>query len=114
MKRIYLAAPYSHPEKEVRYARYEAVTKEAAKLMKTGHIVFSPITHSHYLAEIYGCPQEEEFWRNWYMSFLEHWTTDLYVLSIHGWKESNGVKREMQYAQEHGIPICYIRSGDAN
>lgn len=107
MKRIYLAVPYSHPGEKVRQVRYEAATKMAAELMKEGNLVFSPVTHSHYLAEIYGCPQEEEFWRKWYMSFLEHWTTDLFVLTLPGWKESNGVQREIKYAVDHAISIHF-------
>ena len=41
---IYLAGPYSHPDPDVREARYQALTDAATKLVMDGHIVFSSIT----------------------------------------------------------------------
>lgn len=107
--RIYLACPYSDPNPAVRHYRYMAVTAAAAQLMKFGSLVFSPVTHSHSLAEQFGCLQEGEFWKDWYLSFLEHWATHLYVLQLCGWEESKGVSAEIDYAKRHNIPIRMIQ-----
>lgn len=104
--RIYLACPYSDPDPAVRRYRYMAVTAAAAaQLTKFGSLVFSPVTHSHYLAEQFGCSQDGGFWKDWYLSFLEHWATHLYVLQLQGWEESKGVNAEIDYAERHNIPI---------
>jgi hypothetical protein len=59
---IYLASPYSHPDPAVRQERYEAVCQAAAELISRGHIVFSPVAHSHTIAT-YGLPGDWEFWQ---------------------------------------------------
>lgn len=107
-QRIYLAAPFSDMDSKVRYERYEAITKTTAKLMLAGNIVFSPITHSYYLAEKYDCPDNSDFWERWYITFLENWATILYVLKLPGWDKSNGVFKEIEYAKIKGLPIIYL------
>lgn len=107
--KIYLACPYSDPDPCVRRRRYISATAAAAQIMKYGSLVFSPVTHSYFLAEQFGCPQEGEFWKDWYLSFLEHWATHLYVLQLEGWEESKGVSAEIKYAEQHNIPVRMIQ-----
>ncbi len=47
MEKIYLATPYTDFDPAVRAARFFAVNKVAAHLMKKGFLVFSPISHTH-------------------------------------------------------------------
>jgi len=47
---IYLACPYSHPDSNVREYRFKMANRAAAKLMRDGHIVYSPISHTHPIA----------------------------------------------------------------
>ena len=47
---IYLASPYSHPDAVVREQRFRDVCLAAARLIRAGQIVFSPIAHSHPIA----------------------------------------------------------------
>lgn len=105
--RIYLAAPYTHKRYEVRLARFKEVSRKAAELLWQGHLVFSPITHSHYLAERCGCQFTDEEWKHWYLSFLDHWATHLYVLQLPGWESSKGVNTEIKCAKELGLVISY-------
>lgn len=107
-KRIYLAAPYYDNFPEIRQHRYDLITKITAKLMKSGYIIFSPITHSHYLAEYYDCPNEPMFWSRWYLSFLKHWATNLWVVKLYGWECSKGVLKEIRYAKKYGLHIRYF------
>lgn len=106
--RIYLAAPFLDKDAKIRHERYDAVTKITARLMIAGNIVFSPLTHSYYLSEKYGCPNIPDFWAKWYLTFLDHWATLLYVLRIPGWDKSNGVAKEIEYATMKGLPIIYL------
>lgn len=101
---IYLASPYSHPNPAVREMRYVEVCKAAAKLMKAGRIVFSPIAHSHPI-EVIGIGETEsgEFWKKQDIPLLRH-ASELYVLCLDGWKDSAGLKWEMEIAESLHIP----------
>ena len=106
---IYLAAPYSHSDPKVRDSRFNAVNKKAAELMEKGHIVFSPISHSHsiskYVKNIDAC--DNEFWLNQDFPFLDI-CDEMWVLKLDGWKKSDGIKKEISYAEYSGKPIRYI------
>ena len=102
----YLACPYSHPYAEIREQRFEAVNKVAAKLMKEGRIIFSPISHTHPIAQ-YGLPKEWEFWRKYDRRFISL-CEKVVVLMLGGWKESVGVQAEIKLAKLLGKPIEYM------
>ena len=106
-RRIYLASPYTSPDKNQRICRYGEVCLMTAQLLREGHLVFSPIAHSHPLAG-YGLPVEFEFWQRHCLSFLETWATDLWVLTLSGWQESLGVTAEIRFAREHGLPVSLV------
>jgi hypothetical protein len=110
MKRIYLACPYSHHDARVREARFKRVNVFASMLMKCGDFVFSPISHTHPIAEAGGLPGSWEYWEPYDRSFLE-WADELHVLMLPGWKESIGVQAEIRIAQASGKPVKYIESG---
>src|SRR4051794_947669 len=44
---IYLGCPYTHPDPAVRKLRFEIATEVAADLIRTGRLVYSPITMTH-------------------------------------------------------------------
>lgn len=106
---IYLASPYSHADPAVMVARYEAACKRAAELMTYGHAVFSPIAHSHPIAD--HLPPDArtsfEFWMTQDLPLLRY-AKELVVLCLDGWKESRGVTREIEFAKALDIPIRYI------
>jgi len=106
---IYLATPYSHPVQAVREARFRAVTRFAADLLKQGQVVFSPITHSHPLEVLGNLPQGWEFWQTQDLEFLRL-CDELHVLCMEGWKESVGVQGEIGWWQRNRpTPIIYHR-----
>lgn len=99
---IYLACPYSHPDPRVREYRFEAANWAAAKLMSEGHHVFSPISHSHPIAQ-YGLPKNWDFWRDYDELFVKL-CTRVVVLKLDGWRKSVGVMAEIALADEIGKP----------
>jgi len=103
---IYLASPYSHPDPQVRQARYEAVCRAAAALMREGHAVFSPIAHSHGIAR-YGLPLNWEFWERYDLEMLAT-CEELWVLKLDGWQQSRGVNAEIAAAKTLGKPIRFV------
>lgn len=103
----YLACPYSHPDRAVRVARFNAVNVVAGQLMRQGHLVFSPISHTHPIAEAGGLPLGWDFWAAFDRAYLEA-SRGLIVLRLDGWRESVGVTAEIALAAELGIPVSYI------
>lgn len=104
---VYLACPYSSPDRDIRVARFEAVNKMTAVLMNKGLSVFSPISMSHPIAEQCSLPGDWQFWAKFDTDFISCCNT-LYVLTIPGWKESTGVTAEIGIAEKLGIPVIYL------
>lgn len=105
----YLASPYSHDDPEIVEQREHAAAEAAAKLMLDGHVVFSPIAHSHRIADC--LPDrfrfDHEFWLTQDLRILESCGL-LVVLCLDGWTVSRGVRREIEHAREACIPIVYM------
>ena len=104
---VYLAVPYSHPDPKMKEWRFAEANKMAAKLMKTGIIVFSPISHCHSIAKHNALPTNWEFWKHFDSAYLSC-ANKLFVLMLDGWETSVGVTEEIKIANELGIPIEYI------
>jgi len=105
---IYLASPYSHPDEAVRHERYEHACRAAARIMERGHVVFSPIAHSHSVAA--HLPEtllmDHEFWMKQCLPMVEC-CHELWVLDIDGHATSRGVRAEIIHAWKRDIPIRY-------
>jgi hypothetical protein len=109
MSTIYLASPYSHTDPAVTHARFKAACRAAAKLMGDGHAVFSPIAHSHVVADELpdALRLDHEFWMAQDLPILER-CERVIVLKLDGWLKSRGVGREILHAVQHGIPVEYM------
>lgn len=103
---IYLASPYSHPDAIVRERRFREVCRVAARLIRKGNVVFSPVAHSHAIA-LCGVPSDWHFWERQDRLFL-HTCDELVVLMLTGWRESTGVQAEIRIAEELGKPVRYL------
>jgi nucleoside 2-deoxyribosyltransferase len=108
---IYLASPYSHPDPAVREQRFRAACRAMATLLRTGHVVFSAIVHSHPLVE-HGLPADWKFWECIDRQHLER-CDEVVVLMLDGWRESTGVRAEVRIARELGKPVRYVAPEDA-
>jgi len=108
MKKIYLAAPYSHKDPEVRAIRVEIVNIKAANLMMAGHLVFSPLSHSHPIsAHCDVDPCDNDFWLKQDLWILEI-CDEIHVLKLKGWEKSQGIKTEIEFANKHGIVVWFV------
>jgi len=106
--KIYVACPYSHPDQAVREERVLAADKYAAKLMERGHIVFSPLSHSHPISK--HCkvdPTDHDFWLRQDLAWLKA-CHRMHVLCLDGWQESKGVKEEIEEALKRKIPVFLV------
>lgn len=104
---IYLASPYNHASAEVRQARYEANVRALAALLHDGEAAFSPIVHHHPVAVLRDLGRGWDFWRDVDIQFLKR-CDKLFVLTLDGWKESVGVKAEIEVAQALRMGIHYM------
>ena len=108
MKKIYLAAPYSHPDKSIREHRVEMVNRKAADLMTQGNLVFSPLSHSHPISQYCTAnPCDHDFWLKqdlWILAICD----EMHILCLNGWAESKGIKAEIDFAEKHGISVRMI------
>ena len=108
MKRIYLASPYSDPNSAKMIMRAAQAAIAAGYLMKEkGYCVFSPITHSKPIADLYALPHDfNEFWKAQDFCHIDA-CDELHVLRLAGWEESHGVNEEMMYAMSKGKKVLF-------
>jgi hypothetical protein len=107
MSFIYLASPYSHPDAEVRAARYLEAQNALVWLLGQRHWAYSPIIHCHPLAIGHGLPTDAAFWEDYNFAMLAA-AKELMILVIPGWAESVGVNAECDFAHTHSIPVKWL------
>ena len=103
----YLAVPYSSPDPEVRRQRFEAANRAAGKLMAQGHIVFSPISHTHPIAEACNLPLGWEYWQQFDRAYLAA-SRLMVILTLDGWEESVGIAGERKICEDLGVPVEFM------
>jgi hypothetical protein len=106
-KLIYLASPYSDPCPAVREDRFLHICSVAAKLMRAGYFVLSPIAHCH---AIDAWDVTSGGWGYWaeYDKRLMQSCDEVWVCCMQGWRDSIGVRAEIQIAGELCLPVRYI------
>ena len=104
---IYLASPYTSPSDAVQDCRFASACAAAARLMQEGHIIFSPIVHSHSVAQHGDLPAEWAFWRPWCIAMLDK-ADELWVLQLGGWVDSVGVQAEIKHAFQTDKPVRMV------
>lgn len=109
----YIANPYNGT-KEQRSLRAKIAAEVCGKLLKRGIYAWSPIVHNHAMMNEYGDFTLEER-RTLILDFdfsLLFASKGMIVLTIDGWKDSYGVKKEIEICQERSIPILYLNPSD--
>lgn len=108
--KIYLAIPYTfNPELSQKIAN-----QIAADLMTQGHVVFSPISHSHGIADHLpdNLRTDSHWWMDQDLPFVE-WADELHLVCIGEFgheliEQSKGVQMEIAHAKLHHKPIEII------
>lgn len=102
--KIYLASPYTHEDPEVMDYRFNQVCEAAGALIQKGFLVFSPIAHTHPIAVVCNLPRHSDFWMKYDRTFIE-WCDQLWVLDTDGWRQSRGIRMEVEIARELFKPV---------
>lgn len=101
--KIYLAIPYSGMERE----SFILANHVAAKLMREGHIVYSPISHAHPIAMQERLPTGWKYWAKTDGEFIR-WCDKVCVIMKKGWQKSKGVRAELKLASTLKKGIAYL------
>jgi nucleoside 2-deoxyribosyltransferase len=109
-RKIYLAIPYTF-NPSLSHIIANTVT---ADLMQKGYVVFSPISHSHHIAD--HLPDivrtDSDWWMTQDLPFVE-WCDEVHVVCIGEFgneliSQSKGVQMELLHAQRHGKTVKII------
>lgn len=104
---IYLASPFTHSDKQVEFIRYKQTCQYLADMFRKGLFAFSPIAHCYYMAREFELPSDYEYWKSFNMAMLAR-CDKLYVLMLDGWRESRGVRDEMDNAYEMDFDVVFV------
>jgi len=108
---IYLAIPYSfNPEES-----FHVANKVGAELMKQGYVVFSPVSHSHPIAD-YLTPElrsDHEFWMSKDLPILRLGSKVIFIVigddGLNLIDDSKGCQDEKAEALKYNIPIEFLK-----
>jgi hypothetical protein len=101
--KIYLGIPYTGTEE----ASFKLANQVAGKLMKEGHVVYSPISHCHPIAKQCGLPTDWEYWKENGEAFIG-WCDALFIITAEGWTISTGLIAEGRIAHNLNKMVTYI------
>lgn len=112
VKKIYLAIPYTGIEEE----SFNVVNKVAGELMQQGHIVYSPISHSHPIAKVSKLPTSYDYWKRVDEEFIS-WCDKFIIVVIGKFghiliNKSYGVQEEFKLALKLNKEIEYHNYGE--
>lgn len=110
----YVALPYSSgtdyrfPHKEERKKfRYRMALRYIYWAASRGEHVICTIAMTHEPAELYGMPDDAGYWYDFNLAVIEK-AASVTLLMLPGWKDSMGVRAELELAQSLKLPIRYI------
>jgi hypothetical protein len=110
-KLIYMASPHANIDPLVREDRYNRAMRALSQLLQEGHLVFSPIVHTHEMAKMYAWPNTFDYYRELDLAWLDR-ADEIWVLMLDGWDKSKGVTAEITRMAELGKPIWMLEWSD--
>lgn len=107
----YVLSPYTHEDFEIMNYRAHLTACGIAHLMSKpefeDYIFFSPVVHYHQVAlRNEALPRDVGYWWKINLSFMRQ-ATHAVVFQIPGWKESKGIKKELQWFANNREPSNY-------
>lgn len=106
---LYLATPYTGHPGGLEVAWRDACDA-AALLLREGVLVYSPIAHTHAIAQRHELPKDYAFWRRFDEDMISA-SRGVIVCLLPGWNTSRGVQAEVAYASEINRPVFGMLPG---
>lgn len=109
---LYLATPYTTNDPVLLQSRFEKACAAAGQFMNRGYEVFSPVAHSHPVADHLdeALRLNHEFWLRQDFAVLKHCDV-MVIYALPGWDKSYGIGEEVKIAHANGIPVYVIGEG---
>lgn len=106
---IYIMSPYTHADEDVMNYKAHLAACGVAELMSLeqyrNFTIFSPIVHYHQVAlRMSEKPRTVDYWWHHNLSYMLQARMGI-VLTIPGWKESAGIKREIDWFRDNKKPL---------
>lgn len=108
---IYLAAPYTHQDPAVVDRRLETFFKYDLYLTSEGFHTVSPLYKTLIALKVPDVQLDYGTWED-YCRALMKLCSEVHVLTLEGWQESEGVLDEIHMAYEFTLPIVYVDVDD--
>ena len=104
---IYLASPYSHRFRIVRWWRTRCIRRITACVLKDQDkiIPFTPVGATHDLNGLL----PGFAWVEAYDKYLLVRFDGMIVVQLPGWEKSIGIQEELIFCREHGIPYAFAK-----
>lgn len=103
---IYLASPYTKYPAGLDEAAKE-IGRIAANLLLAGVHAYSPIAYGHELSRHGVDPLDVNIWHGFNDTQLEK-SDAIVIARMVGWQTSDGVAREMKFAEDRRRPLYFI------
>lgn len=113
MSYFYISNPYNGTEEQKEH-RAQVAARVCALLLKRGVFAWSPIVHNHAMMKVFSdftLDERRAMMLPYDFSLLRQ-SKGMIVLTIEGWRESFGVKAELELCQELAIPVQYLNPKD--
>jgi hypothetical protein len=104
---IYLASPYTHPNKNIEDRRAKAITIIAGKLICNGHHIFCPVAHCHKMNRYCNLGGKFEYWREFDEKMISV-CNELWIATLQDWDKSVGIKAEVEMTTARSMPLRYV------
>ena len=108
---MYLASPYSDPDPKIQELRFKQVCIVAGKMLAQGRMIFSPIAHTHSIAQATDLPTDWEFWSRYDKTMLRQ-AAEFGILCLTGYTKSKGVIAEIKISEYLELPTFYFDPKD--
>jgi len=105
---VYLAAPYSSSDPLITEARMNTFLDVDALLIEQGYITVSPLAKHFILNRGRTIPGDWDYWKRYSEKLLNVCDELIVTTCIPGWKDSTGVRGEIQCAIRRDIPISEV------
>jgi hypothetical protein len=103
--KIYIACPFTKVQNKEDLI--ECLSKLTANMFARSLVPFSPILHNWVAWKAGLLPTEAVHWREYNRTMIQ-WADALYLVTFNDWKESDGVRFELNEARFQEIPVYTI------
>lgn len=104
---IYLASPYTSPNRNVEDRRAKAVTVVAGQLVKLNYHIFCPIAHCHKMNRYCGLGGKFEYWQEFDEKMISV-CGEFWIVTLEGWVQSAGIEAETKMAADRGMILRFV------